>query len=262
MASPTELTSSTHLSTLLKNHALLIIDFHATWCGPCHAISPFFTQLSKKHSSPGHIIFTKCDVEAQSSIARTYSVTAMPTFIILHNSKEVARVRGADPSGLSREVEKWVAEAGGEKKGGFQGDGQVLGSTTSTVKTQTPPAASPPPRYIRNGTPTDSVPLDVQLWAFVDWLIMIFMLYLTSLFSLDPFGACEGIGPQGGGRGGWAGALRGFFGGGGGGPGGGGSDGGPGGGGRRPVGRKLGGMDTIPGSGRTIVGVNSGSCCG
>jgi len=253
MASPTDLTSSSHLSTLLPKHALLIIDFHATWCGPCHAIAPFYTQLSQKHSSQGRIIFTKCDVDAQSSIARSYSVTAMPTFIILHNSKEVARIRGADRSGLGREVEKWVAEVGGAKKG-FQGDGKVLGSApVEKASTSTPAAAAP--RYIRGGTATNSVPLNAQVRGFADWLLMLFVLYFTSLFSLDPFGACEGLRPQ---RGGWEGAVRSLFWGGGGG------DGGPGGGpgGSRPVGRRLGGMDTIPGSGRTVTGVNSGSCCG
>ena len=186
----------------------------------------------------------------------------MPTFIILHNGKEVARIRGADHGGLSREVDKWVDEAGGTKKGGFQGGGQVLGSTSTTAQTHTLPPAPPPPRYIRNGSPTDSVPLDIQIWAFLDWLVMVLVLYLTSLFTLDPFGACEGIGPQVGGRSGWAGVFSGFFGGGGGGPGGGPDDGSGGSSGRRPAGRKLGGMDTIPSSGRNIVGgVNSGSCC-
>ncbi|KAF8457317.1 thioredoxin-like protein, partial [Terfezia claveryi] len=111
---------------LISTHPLAIIDFHATWCGPCHAIAPFYTSLAQKHSSPNRIIFTKCDVDAQSSIARTYSVTAMPTFIILHQGKEVARVSGADRSSLGREVEKWVQEMGGAMKG-FTGSGQVLG---------------------------------------------------------------------------------------------------------------------------------------
>ena len=93
--------------------------------------------------------------------------------------------------------------------------------------------------------------------VFTDWLVMVSVLYVTSLFSLDPFGACESLATQDSRRGGWAGLSRGFFGGGGGGGG-----GGPGGGGRPPAGRKLGGMDTISGSGRTIVGVNSRSCCG
>lgn len=255
MSSPAELNSSSHLSTLISTHPLTIIDFHATWCGPCHAIAPFYTSLSQKHSSPNRIIFTKCDVDAQSSIARTYSVTAMPTFIILHQGKEVARVRGADRTSLGREVEKWVQEVGGAKRAGFTGSGQALGGEKPTPSVSA--SGSGRPSYIRGGEAMASVPLDARLGQWVEWVTMVIVLYFVSLLSLDPWGACEGVEPQGGGRRGWGAVARGFFGGGGGG---GGGPGGPGGG--RPGGRKLGGMDTIPGAGRTVSGVNTGSCCG
>lgn len=165
-------------------------------------------------------------------------------------------MRGVDRAALGRDIEKWVQEVGGAKTGGFTGSGQVLGGEKKA--TPAPSAsASGRPSYIRGGELRTSLPLDARLRQWVEWVVMVVVLYFVSLFSFDPCGACEGLRPQQG-RGGWVGVARGFFGGGGGGgPGG---PGGPGGG--RPTGRKLGGMDTIPGAGRTVSGVNTGSCCG
>ncbi|KAF8975383.1 thioredoxin-like protein, partial [Cyathus striatus] len=51
-----------------------VIDFHATWCGPCHAIAPTFEALSKQHKN---VNFLKCDVDAARDVASLYSVSAM-----------------------------------------------------------------------------------------------------------------------------------------------------------------------------------------
>ncbi|KAF8462128.1 thioredoxin-like protein [Kalaharituber pfeilii] len=195
MASPTDLTSPAHLTTLSSTHPLTIIDFHATWCGPCHAIAPFYSSLSTKYSSPRRIIFTKCDVDAQSAIARQYSVTAMPTFVILHKGKEVARIRGADKTGLGREVEKWVGEV--KKSGGFTGGGQVLGGSPAaaapSASTEKKNAGAAAPSYIRGGQAMTGIPLDAQIARWMDWIVLVVMCYFTSLFSFDPMGACEGL---------------------------------------------------------------------
>ncbi|KAF5352709.1 hypothetical protein D9756_005932 [Leucocoprinus leucothites] len=53
---------------------LSVIDFHATWCGPCHTIAPTFEALSKKYTS---VNFLKCDVDAARDVAAMYSVSAI-----------------------------------------------------------------------------------------------------------------------------------------------------------------------------------------
>ncbi|TFY82278.1 hypothetical protein EWM64_g1740 [Hericium alpestre] len=105
-----------------------VIDFHATWCGPCHMIAPFYESLAKKHAN---VNFLKCDVDAAKDVAGHYSVSAMPTFVFLKGSSKVDQVRGADKSGLERAVNK---HASGSAPTAFSGEGHTLGGSSSTPK--------------------------------------------------------------------------------------------------------------------------------
>lgn len=49
---------------------------YADWCGPCKAIAPAYEQLASQLSRPGHIIFTKINVDEQQDVAKAYSITA------------------------------------------------------------------------------------------------------------------------------------------------------------------------------------------
>ncbi|KAG8714026.1 hypothetical protein FRC09_018074 [Ceratobasidium sp. 395] len=124
----THLTSTTQLSDILKKagEKLTVIDFHATWCGPCHAIAPKYDALAKEFTS---VNFTKCDVDAVPSIAREYSVSAMPTFVFIKNGKKVDQVRGADPRALEATIRSHATA------GAFSGAGQTLGSSSAPAAT-------------------------------------------------------------------------------------------------------------------------------
>ena len=75
----------------------VVIDFFATWCGPCKRIAPTYEKLSE--SFPG-IVFLKVDVDESPEIVNQYDINAMPTFVFLKDGKEVKRVEGADMAGL------------------------------------------------------------------------------------------------------------------------------------------------------------------
>ncbi|SCV67450.1 BQ2448_5061 [Microbotryum intermedium] len=87
-----------------------IIDFHATWCGPCLAIAPVFQALAQQYAS--RIQFLKVDVDRAQDVARRFAVSAMPTFIVLQGNKKVAEMKGADPNGLKQLVAKHAQAAG------------------------------------------------------------------------------------------------------------------------------------------------------
>ena len=70
---------------LIKDIA--VVDFYATWCGPCKMFGPVFEDVSMK----SNINFVKVDVDKENDIARRYGVMTIPTVILFKNGKEVKR---------------------------------------------------------------------------------------------------------------------------------------------------------------------------
>jgi thioredoxin len=103
----------------LKANPLLIIDFYATWCGPCKAISPVFDKLSKQHESSTHIIFAQVDVDKAKDVAQECGITAMPTFQFFKEGKKVDEVRGADVQQLTTKIGYYTSAAVKQNTGGM-----------------------------------------------------------------------------------------------------------------------------------------------
>ncbi|KAF6766685.1 thioredoxin-like protein [Ephemerocybe angulata] len=122
----THLTSLSQLNGILEKSKdkLTVIDFHATWCGPCHAIAPKFESLSKQHKN---VNFLKCDVDAAADVASQYRVSAMPTFVFLKGTTKVDQVRGADPNALEATVRKHASGSSAASTSAFSGKGHTLG---------------------------------------------------------------------------------------------------------------------------------------
>lgn len=80
-----------------------VIDFYATWCGPCRAVGPKVGELSEKYQN---VRFVQVDVDKMRGVAQQYNVTAMPTFVFLKNGEETGqRVRGADVRALEAGIQ-------------------------------------------------------------------------------------------------------------------------------------------------------------
>lgn len=82
---------------------LVVVDFFATWCGPCRTLAPVFESLSERY--PG-AVWLKVDVETCRSTAATCGVRAMPTIQFYKNKSKVGEVVGADPSAIQRLVDQ------------------------------------------------------------------------------------------------------------------------------------------------------------
>ncbi|XP_078149277.1 thioredoxin H-type-like [Carex rostrata] len=89
---------------------IVVIDFTATWCGPCRFIGPIFVELSKKFPN---LVFLKVDVDEQADVAKQYNVEAMPTFLFLKNGAEESKIVGADKNALEDKVAELASAASG-----------------------------------------------------------------------------------------------------------------------------------------------------
>jgi len=85
---------------------LVVVDFFATWCGPCQQIAPKFEAMAKELSQAR---FLKVDVDECKDISQKYGVSAMPTFKMIRGGAEVDSMQGADDGTLR---EKVIALAG------------------------------------------------------------------------------------------------------------------------------------------------------
>ncbi|PLN82684.1 DUF1000-domain-containing protein [Aspergillus taichungensis] len=127
MSSIIHISSKEQFSSLLTSSKFVVADFHADWCGPCKAIAPAYDQLASQLSRPNRITFTKINVDEQQEIAKAYSVTAMPTFIVFERGRPVSTVRGANPQQLSQAVQKLASEASKPDEGGVSSADSIGG---------------------------------------------------------------------------------------------------------------------------------------
>ncbi|XP_043527416.1 thioredoxin-like protein 1 [Frieseomelitta varia] len=90
---------------------LVVVDFTATWCGPCQRIAPIFEQLSSKYPNA---VFLKVDVDKCAEIAAMQGVSAMPTFIFYRNQTKLGLCQGADPVGLESKIQQFYGSGDSE----------------------------------------------------------------------------------------------------------------------------------------------------
>ncbi|KAG9509199.1 Thioredoxin-2, partial [Fragariocoptes setiger] len=85
-------------------HKLVVIDFHATWCGPCRLISPVLDELETEHA--GKLVILKVDVDECEDIATEYNITNMPTFVLMKGGKKLDSFSGANQTRLREIIAK------------------------------------------------------------------------------------------------------------------------------------------------------------
>ena len=78
----------------LKNGQLpLVVDFWATWCGPCRMVAPIIAELAKDYD--GRVVVGKCDVEENEDLAMEYGIRNIPTILFFKGGQVVDKVVGA-----------------------------------------------------------------------------------------------------------------------------------------------------------------------
>jgi thioredoxin 1 len=73
----------------------VLVDFFATWCGPCKSMAPVLTELATEMKAD--VVILKVDVDKNPAASKAYNVRGVPTFVIFKGGKEVWRRSGAMP---------------------------------------------------------------------------------------------------------------------------------------------------------------------
>ena len=94
--------SDNEFNAIITSNKLVVVDFFATWCGPCHALSPYIDELATNHH---HILFAQANIEETPIIANELDVKSLPCVIIFENGKEINRVVGFNKTKLQAIIE-------------------------------------------------------------------------------------------------------------------------------------------------------------
>ena len=95
-------------SKVLESPTPVLVDFFATWCGPCHAIAPTLEEISREMAD--RLTVVKVDVDESPDTASTYGVTSIPTLVLFKGGQEAWRRVGAAPKRtLTEELGKAVS---------------------------------------------------------------------------------------------------------------------------------------------------------
>ena len=94
-----------NFESLRKGAKPLVIDFWATWCGPCRMVAPIISEMAEKYD--GRVVVGKCDVEECEELAAQFGIRNIPTVLFIKGGEVVDKIVGA--MGKAKFEEKFEA---------------------------------------------------------------------------------------------------------------------------------------------------------
>ncbi|GLW68665.1 thioredoxin-1 [Kitasatospora phosalacinea] len=102
-----EVTDATFEAEVLKSDKPVLVDFWATWCGPCRQVAPVLEDIAAEHGDKLSVV--KLDVDANQETAAAYNVISIPTLNVYKGGELVKTITGARPkAALLRELAEYL----------------------------------------------------------------------------------------------------------------------------------------------------------
>jgi thioredoxin 1 len=87
--------TESNFDEIVKSGKPVMVDFWATWCGPCRAIAPIIDELSTEYE--GKATVAKCDIDSNNDIATRFGIRNIPTLLFFKNGEVVDKLVGGNP---------------------------------------------------------------------------------------------------------------------------------------------------------------------
>lgn len=107
MANIIDVTDNIFEIEVINSDKVTVVDFWATWCGPCRKLSPVLDEIAQEYD--GKVKFVKINVEQNLETAKQYSVSGIPCLLVFKDGKPVERMAGLMPkSTIISNIEKHI----------------------------------------------------------------------------------------------------------------------------------------------------------
>ncbi|RCK60980.1 Thioredoxin-like protein 1 [Candida viswanathii] len=107
--------SAKEFQDYLKNNTYILLNFTASWCGPCQAIKAIVDQAYVENKN---VEIVRIDLDSQRDLAEKYNITSVPSFVFVENGQEVDRITGANVQQLMARLQEFNTKAQGHKRKG------------------------------------------------------------------------------------------------------------------------------------------------
>jgi thioredoxin len=90
----TQTITADNFESTIQDHPIVVLDFWATWCGPCHNFAPIFERASEEHAE---IVFGKVNTDEEQGLAQSFQIRSIPTLMVFRDQIMLYNNPGALP---------------------------------------------------------------------------------------------------------------------------------------------------------------------